>query len=273
LRFSSGSNLGGTRPHVSETRPAILFAAQGVVLFYLAAIIATEVIIAFVSIHFGLAGEALILFALINQYTFASQPDERVRHTFVVLALIPLARLASLTLPQATLSMVYWEALILLPILLGIAFTSELVDPKWLKLAGGRRPLWIQGLVAVTGIPAGLGLAQSGLEGEIDGGSSGRSIVPAVVVLFTSGVTVEIMFRGLVQSALSGVFGRLGIGLTTAVFASLFLGTGSTAHVALAAALGVGYGMIVAQTGSVVGVSIAHGVLNVGWIVVWPRLL
>ncbi len=242
-------------------------------LVYLAAIATAEVVIAFLSVQVGLVVEAVVLIALINQYTFSSRLHEQVRHALVVVGLIPLTRLASLALPQSTLSLVYWEGLILVPVVLGIAFTSELVNPRWLRLAGGRTSRWVQALVALTGVPLSLGLAQSGLEGGIDQGESVSSVVPAVVVLFTSGVTIELMFRGLVQSALTALFGRVGVALTTAAFASLYLGTRSTAYVAVAAALGLGYGVIVERTESVVGVGVAHGVLNVGWNVIWPQLL
>jgi uncharacterized protein len=254
-------------------KPRTLSIARGFILLYLSALAAAEVVIAFVSVQSGLIVEAVILAALVNHYTFSPQSDERVRHALVVLALIPLARLASFMLPQAALSSVYWEALVLVPILLGITLTSELVDPKWLKLSRGRSPPWIQGVVALTGIPLSLGLVQWGLEGPIDQQQSASLLGQAVVVFFTSGITAEILFRGLVQSALTGIFGRVGVGLTSVAFASSFLGTGSTAYVVFAGALGLGYGIIVERTGSVVGVGIAHGVVNVGWNVVWPRLL
>jgi membrane protease YdiL (CAAX protease family) len=243
------------------------------VLLYLAAIAIGEVVLAFVSVESGLVIEAFVLVALVNHYTFSPQLDVRVRHALVVLGLIPLARLATFTLPQATLSIIYWEALIVFPILLGIAFTSELVDPKWLKFGLGRSPRWIQGLVVLASLALSLGLAHIGLKGTLEGNYDGALLGTAIVVVFLSGVTAEIMFRGLVQSALSSIFGRAGVGLTSAAFAIGFLGTGSAGHVLFAGALGLGYGMIVERTGSVIGVAVGHGMFNVGWHVVWPGVL
>jgi hypothetical protein len=75
--------------------------ARAAILLYLAGIAAGEAVLAFVSVQVGLIIEALLLTTLVNHYTFCSRVDERASDALVVLALIPLARLASFVLPQA----------------------------------------------------------------------------------------------------------------------------------------------------------------------------
>jgi membrane protease YdiL (CAAX protease family) len=261
------------RSNVELAERQVLSTPKALVALYLAAIATAEAVLAFVSVHAGLIIEAVVLTALVNHYTFSVRSDPGVRNTLAVLALIPLTRLATFVLPQAELSTVYWEALILVPVLLGIALTSELVDTNWLKLGRGRSSWWVQGLIALSGVVLSAALVQSGLDREMDEVESGSLVVQAAVVFFISGVTIEVLYRGLVQSALTAVFGRAGIALAAGAFGMLVLGTGSAAYVILATALGVGFGVVTERTGSVVGVATAHGVLNVGATIVWPRFL
>jgi membrane protease YdiL (CAAX protease family) len=247
--------------------------ARASLLAYVGAIAAGEAVLVFVSVEAGLVLDALLLGILVNHHTFASHLEERARQALLVLALIPLARVASFVLPQSTLQALYWEALIVGAILLGIVSTRGLVDPTWLQLGRGRCSPWIQGAVALTGIPLSLGLVGSGLERGVGEVESASVTLQAILILFASGIAIELLCRGLVQSALTSIFGRLGIGLAAGTFAVLFLGTRSITYVVLAGALGLAYGVVVDRTGSVVGVALSHGVLNIGWTVIWPRVV
>jgi membrane protease YdiL (CAAX protease family) len=233
---------------------------------------AGELVLAFVSVEAGLVLEAVLLAALVNQYTFAFGVDDRARDALIVLALVPLARLASFVLPQAALASVYWEALIYVPILVGMTLVGELIDAKWLKLGRGRCRWSIHALVALSGLVISLALVKLDLEQGMADIESPSLRGQAIVVLFVSGVTIELLFRGLLQSALTVIFGRIGVGLASGAFAMLFVGTRSTAYVLVAAAVGLGFGAVVHRTESVIGVAIAHGLLNVGSYVVWPEL-
>ena len=62
--------------------------------------------------------------------------------------------------------------------------------------------------------------------------------------------------------ALTDVFGPVGIALTAGLYAASLVGTRSVALVGLAAAISLLFGWIVHRRGSVVGVGLAHGILE-----------
>jgi membrane protease YdiL (CAAX protease family) len=93
------------------------------------------------------------------------------------------------------------------------------------------------------------------------------------VLLLFSGLTLELVFRGLVQRGLTEVLGRGGIIAASALFAATFLGTESAGYVVFMGLVGAVFGWSYHRTGSIVGVSLAHGLLNVGLLLVWPAVL
>jgi uncharacterized protein len=243
-----------------------------VIVTYLLALGAVQIMIVFVDAEVGLIADSVLLFLLLTHYTFSPWLHGDARDVLIVLCLIPLARIASLVLPQGGISTAYWEALVLFPIIISVGLVARVVDRSWLKLNMGKTSWWVQGVIGLSAIPLSFGLFRSDLGGVIDEFESPRLVAQGVYVLLISGMTIEVIFRGLVQSALTVVFGRAGVLLASGAFAVVLVGTDSAANVAVAAGLGLGFGVIAERTGSVVGVGTAHGLLGAGSIV-WPEFL
>jgi len=97
--------------------------------------------------------------------------------------------------------------------------------------------------------------------------------VPVLILLVSTGFTEELVFRGVIQrvSLESGL--RYGILYVSILFALLHVGYGSLTDVAFVFAVGLLFGYLVARTGSLLGVSLAHGLTNVGLYLVVPLLV
>jgi membrane protease YdiL (CAAX protease family) len=89
-----------------------------------------------------------------------------------------------------------------------------------------------------------------------------------------SGLTEELVFRGLIQRSLEVTLRPLaGLLLANGLFAASYLGTQSASYVLLIAGVGLAFGLCMWRTGSIAGIGIAHGLLSVGAVLVWPYLL
>lgn len=99
------------------------------------------------------------------------------------------------------------------------------------------------------------------------------NVITAVAVLVVfSGLTEELIFRGVVHGAARATFGPLGLYVSSVLFAASYIGTRSAAFVLFALAVGAFFGWCAEKSESIIGVSLAHAVISVGAFVVWPSL-
>ena len=98
--------------------------------------------------------------------------------------------------------------------------------------------------------------------------------IVSLTLLIGTGLTEELIFRGVLLVAGSELFGSMtGIFYSAATFSLLHIGHRSLINVAYVFVVGVVFGMIARSTRSVVGVTIAHGVTNTCLLVLFPHLL
>ena len=100
------------------------------------------------------------------------------------------------------------------------------------------------------------------------------TLVGAAFVLFVfTGYVEELVFRGLLQDRLGAAYGRHGVVLATLLFAAVYLGVRPASYAVFVVAAGAAFAVVVERTGSIAGVGVAHGLMNVGVLLVWPTLL
>jgi membrane protease YdiL (CAAX protease family) len=87
--------------------------------------------------------------------------------------------------------------------------------------------------------------------------------LPALILLVFTGVLEEVIFRGVMQHTAIGALGRLGLFYVAAIFAVLHLGYRSILDVLFVFAVAVLFGLLVPRRGSLLGVSLAHGLTNI----------
>lgn len=230
-----------------------------------------ELVTALVQPYAGLALHALTLLTLLIEAVCA--PTDAARKLALALVLAPLIRLLSLSLPLLNFPRPLWYPLIALPLLLTIWLIArqERISRTQLGLRSGG---WLVQL-GVAGLGLGLGALQfailrpSALIGEL---TWPMLWLPALSLLIATGLTEELIFRGLLQPLAQQVLGRAGLLFVALLAAVLHIGHLSLLNVAVVGAVGLLFAAIVRASGSILGVSLAHGLANIVLLLVLPNL-
>jgi hypothetical protein len=93
---------------------------------------------------------------------------------------------------------------------------------------------------------------------------------PALILLVATGFGEELVFRGVMQSASAEALGKAVIPYVAIVFAALHVGYKSAPDVAFVFLVALFFGWVVAKTGSLLGVTLSHGIANVVLYVIVP---
>jgi len=242
-----------------------------VYLAYLDAIAAAELITASVTQLGGVIFHLVILFALIfNSALVGKHPSHKL---FLALALVPLIRILTLSMPLAEFSQIYWYLIISVPLLAGIFAVIVTLDlhPREVGLTAGALPT--QGLVALAGIAFGLVeyliLKPDPLIAALRWQDV---IVPALILVVATGFVEELAFRGVMQRS-AQVLGSWGWICIAVVFSLLQIGHLSALHWLFVLLVALFFGWIVKRTGSILGVSLSHGLINVCLFLIFPFVI
>jgi hypothetical protein len=118
------------------------------------AILAAELLVLLADPALGAAVDAVLIAAAIS---YRSAHRSRKANALVLLALVPLVRLLSLTLPFERVNRAFWYGILSTPVLAAVALTSGLMASTFPSaLAVGERHK--QALIALGGAPVGLAI-------------------------------------------------------------------------------------------------------------------
>jgi membrane protease YdiL (CAAX protease family) len=240
-------------------------------LVYLQLITLAEVLTTLRAHSIGLVLHSIILSVLLIHG--ALEDNLRYRRIYLTVALAPLMRVLSLSLPLAGFDLVWWYFAIGALVYLGMVFAAIVtkIPASRIGLKLGNLP--IQLAVGMIGIPLGLWeyyiLKPDPLVTEF---SLEAMLWPALDLVIFTGVLEEILFRGLIQQSVIAVYGKFGITFSAILFAVLHVGYGSVADVFFVFGVAMLFGLIAQKSGSILGVSIAHGLTNIGLLLVFPYL-
>lgn len=247
---------------------AITFAEAIVILLEPVTGIVTASIIG-IACHTAILVTAIIDAALINKYF-----SERL---ILSLALIPLIRIISLSLPLAGISRIWQFPVIYLPLLAAAIVLVRLLGykPKDIGIRFGFLPVQLMiGLIGIgLGIVEYLILAPEPLVTEL---TWQTAWLPALVLLLATGFVEEFIFRGVLQKTATEAFGGWGIVYISYMFAILHIGwiraESPLALFDVVFVFGVAllFGWIVKKTGSLLGVTLSHGITNIMLFIVAP---
>lgn len=238
-----------------------------------ASICAAEVVLVFVHIGVGFLLHAIVLGAIL--YLQAKRSRSVDRGTLVPLALVPLLRILSLTMPLPGLAPMFWTGLVGVPLAVGAVLAARTLGFGPAELGLRATPWRSQVAIAALGLPTGLlAWLSGGSNGLVRGDATPFEIlVVALLLVMFVAFTEEFVFRGVVQAGLSNAFGNGAIVLGTILYGSMYLGSMSFAYAALMTAVGLLHGVLADRTGSIVGVVASHAILVLGAFFVWPTLL
>jgi membrane protease YdiL (CAAX protease family) len=175
-------------------------------------------------------------------------------------------------IPIAELSVIIWYILIWIPVLVGIYSVARYLKYSFDDIGINYRNILGQILTAITGI--GLGIIDYMIlkpEPLVEGYFT-RLIFPAIILFIFTGFMEELAFRGVIQKA-TRTLGSLGWVFIALVYAVLQIGYGSLIHIVFTLAVALYFGLVVQKTKSIIGVSMAHGLLNILLFLVMPNII
>jgi membrane protease YdiL (CAAX protease family) len=192
-----------------------------------------------------------------------------------------LLRVLSLTVPLREVPSLYWYAMIGIPLLLAAALAAYALGLSWSDLglslssrSSFSRPFQVA--IAATGVP--LSLVAFWLVPRpqpIPTTLAGHDIILAPIILFLfTGFAEELIFRGILQQTARQALGPpFSIVYSSVLFATMYVGSLSPGYVTFMGLVGLLFGWCVNRTGSLWGVVLAHSLLNIGMLLIWPVIL
>ncbi len=234
-----------------------------IVTSYLLALTVAEVLTAMIEARIGLVLHSILLATLLIHTALAwGRPNYRL---LLSLTFAPLIRLLSLSMPLAGFSRIYWYLIVSVPLFVAFMMALRILGFSRMEMGLNLKALPLQILVALTGLSLGYieyrilqpdPLASSLAWKELWG--------PALILLICTGFIEELIFRGMMQQAVTRVLGTAwGIVYVAALFAVLHVGYQSLSDVVFVFVVALFFGLVKARTGSIVGVTLAHGMTNI----------
>lgn len=239
-------------------------------------IAAAELVTTLVHALTGMVMHALLLSGLILAASALGEaapdsPAQRLQRLLYGLTPIPLIRILSLSMPLERFGQTYWYLIVGIPVLAATLVVMAMLGLRLpeVGLRLGRPALHLP--LALLGL--GLGIIEYHILGPqplIDDLTIQQFVVPALVLLVATGFLEELLFRGMLQQAASPALGSLTIIYVSTVFALLHIGYESAPDVAFVFGIALIYGWAAKRTGSIMGVSLSHGITNIMLFLVVP---
>jgi membrane protease YdiL (CAAX protease family) len=241
-------------------------------LVYLLVIAIAEVINVTIGPVWGIVCHIIVLVALILRSALA---DKRAYQQLPLsLALVPLVRIISLSMPLANIPPIWWYPIIYAPLLVAAWQVVRLQGYSLGQIGLNLKRVPIQLAVALTGTVFGIGeyfiLTE---EAQMTGLMLQQTwLLSAFLLIVSTGLVEEVIFRGVIQRSAVQVFGWWGVIYVSVLFAVVHLIHHSLLDIGFVFVVGLFYGWVVKKTGSLFGVVLSHGITNVVLFLVAPLL-
>jgi membrane protease YdiL (CAAX protease family) len=232
--------------------------------------------------RFVILGLALYFILLVVMIIDAARMDRYHQGQLVLtLTLVPLTRIFSLVLPLMDIPQILWYPAIYLPLLVAAIVVARMLGYKPQDIGLTLRSWRIQLLIPLLGL--GLGYIEYSIlrpEPLLEGLTWGNAWLPAILLFISTGLVEELIFRGVMQKSSTDMFGTPGIIYASILFAILHVGWAVGENIPASAwldivfvfAVALIFGWIVKKSGSLLGVILCHGVINVVLFIVGPLL-
>ena len=224
-------------------------------------------------IHAGVLVHLFILGALLVHSVFLD--DKPVSDLLTALAIAPLIRILGLSTPLMHFSQITWFAIVSVPMFItGITIARlQGLSAKQLYLTAPKKRYFpLEALVIAICFPVGLLEYYLLKPSPLADFSLQAILAPSLIFLINTGFLEEFIFRGLLQHHAERLAGFRGIVLISALFGILHITNLVFWDAVLAGGVGLMFALVVRKTGSLWGVSMAHGVVNITLFLIAPHL-
>ena len=238
-------------------------------IIYLLAVAIAEVVTVYVQPIWGIVAHIVILIVVLVQ----AAVDTRYPHRplLLSLALIPLVRIISLCMPLADIPQMWWYPIIYAPLLAAAVVVMRILDYSPGQVGLTFKWLPVQLVVGLTGVVLGAVeyfiLAPEAMVAEL---TWQEMWLPALIFLVCTGFIEELIFRGVLQRSAVEAFGGWGVVYISLLFAILHIGFLSWIDAVFAFVIALFFGWVVKKTGSLLGVTLSHGITNIVLYLVVP---
>jgi Predicted metal-dependent membrane protease len=233
-----------------------------ILIAYLIAIIAAEIVTAHYSVEYGLIMHTFILFALLMNSSFTQ--STKFSYLLRSMMILPMIRIIGLTIPLMQVNELYWFPVIAVP-LFAASFTlmrSQKLTRKNVGLVLGNIP--VQLTIALSGVILGfteyLILKPQPLISSLNLESV---LFAGILLIISTGFAEELLFRGILQKNAEKILGKIwGLLYVSILFTALHIGWNSTLDLLFVFCVALFYGYIFQRTRSIVGITLSHGISN-----------
>ncbi len=243
---------------------------------YLVLIVLTELITSLGSPRWGLFCHCVIMYTLFGHAALLYPAEKHSSYLLMSIAFAPLIRIISLYAPLSRFYFLQWFPILSIPLFFSafLLISFQHLDECDLGLVLKLRQVPLQIAICFTGILFGyveyLILKPNPLIEEL---SFRTLIAPILIMLVCTGLIEELIFRGIIQhNAITYFNSSIGILFVTLLFAVMHIGNLSLLDVVFVFLIGYFYAYAVKFTGSIIGVSISHGLTNVVLFLFMPLL-
>jgi len=261
-------------PHEAPTRRSEGLRGLGSIVTYTGVIIVAEVMVAVGWVVPGAIVDAALVPVLLGHFVVDERHPQR--KLFPILALVALLRVLSVTAAIPRLPEPTWYVTVGATLLAAEMLTVRFIDEPFRRLNLTVRNLGLDAVVTITGIPAGVvGYVVLRPVGWLVGSGPVQIVAGVITLVVFAAFVEELLFRGLLQSVASDVFGavRLGVVYAAGLAGVMYLGSGSLTYTAAVTVYGLILGVAVARGGSLIGTTASHGLALVGMAYIWPGVL
>jgi hypothetical protein len=177
-------------------------------------------------------------------------------------------------MPLVNIPQIWWYPIIYAPLLGATVVVMRILNYRARDVGLTFNRLLIQLGVALTGLLFGVAeyfiLKSEAMVAELNW----QLIwLPALIILICTGFVEELIFRGVLQRSAVGAFKGWGIVYVSLLFAILHMGFLSWIDAVFVFGVALFFGWVVKKTGSILGVTLSHGITNIVLFLVVPFFL
>ncbi len=239
---------------------------------YVLLLAAAELVTVYIDPIYGIICHAILLLGLLIQAALTFQ--KKVNALYLSLTLLPLIRMMSLSMPLDRTPPLYCYLAISIPLFAAAFLVVRLAGYKRedISLNWGKIP--VQMAVSLLGIPLGFIEYQFLKPNPLITEITMRQIwLPVLIMMISTGFLEELIFCGMLLKAAEEVMGFVrAVFYASAFFAVLHIIHRSAVDLLFVLAVAFLFSLIVKITRSIMGVSLAHGLTNIGLYLIWPFL-
>lgn len=240
---------------------------------YAALITVAELVVGYGNIVVGMLLHACLLVSVLAHSSLAGRAETS--KMLLTLALAPLIRMMSLAMPLAGIPVYYWYAVIGLPLVAATITVARVNGYKAPQLGFNFARLPGQLLFALVGI--GLGYIEYMIlkpQAIISPVTLSNIWLPAIILIIFTGLMEELAFRGVMFKAFAeGVGSKFAVIYVSYIFAVLHITHLSVLDIFFVFAVALLFTYAYKRFGSIIGITLAHGMTNTFLYIVWPNFL